>query len=359
MIPRLYEKNETAFTAYGICPLIDAIECFVTEERNDKYVLDMKYARDGRFVEEITADRIILADPYDNAPQPEPFRIVNVAYDIKGYVTIEAQHISYQLSNIIVGKDTKNTRYAQTAMRNIVRDDLLSASCPFTFNSNVGEETDSPVSVGPSKPLSMRDYLGGTTGSVLDTFGGEYQWNRYTVNLWKNRGANHGVRIAYRKNLKGLKYEIDLSNVITGVIAYYQSGDVFVKSALRTKAHTYSFSRDVAVDASSDFKTTPSVAQLNAWGTSYLNKHGIEPSISVEVDFVPLWQTEEYKAYYDLEHVNLCDTVEVIYPPLNIDVSAKVVKTVYNVLTDRYKSITVSNVKRLLSDTIYSLMKKG
>lgn len=359
MIPRLYEKTETAFTGYGICPLIDAISCIVTEERNSQFVLDMTYARDGRFTEELTTERIILADPHDDSAEPEPFRIVTLEYDISGNIKIHAEHISYQLSSILVGPITKNTRYAQTAMRNVVRDALLSYACPFTFNSNIGQESDSPVDIGPEKVMSIKEYLGGTEGSVLDTFGGEYKWNRWTVNLLSSRGSNNGVRIVYGKNLTGLTYELDMSTVITGVVAYYQSGETYVQSARQTAQHPFGYSRDVAVDASQSFKTAPTVEKLNTWARRYLNKHKQQVSIAVDAKFVPLWQTDEYRDFYGFEHVKLCDTVEVIYPPLNLSVNAKVVKTEYNVLTDRYDKISISTIRTNLADTIYSLMKKG
>lgn len=358
MIPRLYDKADTTWSTYGICPLIDAVKCTVTEERNGQFVLDMIYARDGRFADQLTTERIILADPHDNSTEPEPFRIATLEYDISGNIEIHAEHISYQLSSVLIGPITKNTRYPQSAMRTIIRDALLSYSCPFTFNSDIGSESDDPVEIGPDRAMSMKDFLGGTEGSILDTYGGEYKWNRWTVNLLASRGSDNGVRITYGKNLTGLKYEIDMSTVITGVVAYYQSGETYIQSERQTGTHPFGYSRDVAVDASSSFKSTPTVAKLNTWARKYLNKHKQQVSISVDAKFVPLWQAEGYKDLYALEHVSLCDMVEVIYPPLNIDVSAKVVKTVYNVLADRYDSISISTTKRRLSDTIYELMRK-
>lgn len=356
MIPRLYSKTETAFITYGICPLIDALECVVTEERNGEYTLDMVYAREGRFVEEITADRQILADPYEGAEKPEPFRIVNIEYDMEDNLVIYAQHISYQLNHIIVGKVSKNTRYAQAAMRNIVRDALLSASCPFTFYSDIGEESSTVYTISTKKAMPMRSVIAGTEGSILDTYGGELKWERYNVSLLKSRGSNKGVRIAYGKNLTAFKYELDTSDVVTGVIAYYSSGSTYLESVLKTKTHIYGYSHDIAVDVSSDYSSTaPTQTQLNNKAQSVLNKYSAEPTISVDVDFVLLYQLGgmEY-----LEHVNLCDTVEIVYPPLNLKMSAKVVKTVYNVLEDRYDSISVSTSKKKITDTIYSLMKQ-
>lgn len=355
MIPRLYSKTETEFETYGICPLIDSLSCIVTERRNEEFELDMVYAKEGRFVNEITADRFILADPYDGAENPEPFRIVNIEYDMDDNLEIHAEHTSYQLNSVIVGKITKYTRYPQLAMENVVRDALLSASCPFVFYSDIGDENSTPKTIETSVAMPMRSYIAGVEGSVLYTYGGELKWERYTVKLLASRGTDRGLRIAYGKNLTGLKYEIDTSDVVTGVVAYYSSGESYVESALRTRTHTYGFSHDIAVDATSEFNSVPTVAQLNTWADRYLAKQPSEPKISVEVDFILLGENGNYQK---LEHVNLCDTVEIIYPPLNLKMSAKVVETVYNVLEDRYDSVTVSNTKQKITDTIYALMKK-
>lgn len=353
MIPRLYSKTETTFETYGICPLIDALECTVTERRNEEFELDMVYAKEGRFVNEITADRIILADPYDGAETPEPFRIVNIEYDMDGNYDIHAEHISYQANNIIIGKFTKSNKYPKLLLEAVVHDHLKSASCPFTFGSNIG--TDANRTIKTDKPMSLRTVIGGTEGSIIDMFGGELKFERYVIRVLRERGSDKGVRIAYGKNLTGLKYEIDTSEVVTGVVAYYASGDDYVESALRTRVHTYGFSHDISVDATSDFDSVPTTAQLNSWADSYLTKQPAEPKISVDVDFILLGRNGNYEK---LEHVNLCDTVEIIYPPLNLKLSAKVVETVYNVIEDRYDSVTVSNVKQKITDTIYALMKK-
>lgn len=353
MIPRLYSKTETTFATYGICPLIDSLSCIVTERRNEEFELDMVYAKEGRFVNEITADRIILADPYDGAENPEPFRIVNIEYDMDDNLEIHAEHTSYQLNSIIIGKTTKTGNNPKTIMDSMKSNNCKSASCPFVFAGDISAGTNRTITV--EKPTPFRTIIGGMEGSIIDTFGGELKWERFTVRLLTARGADRGLRIAYGKNLTGLKYEINTSDVVTGVVAYYASGDDYVESALRTRSNTYGFSHDIAVDATSDFDSVPTTAQLNTWADSYLAKQPAEPKISVEVDFILLGKNGNYQR---LEHVNLCDTVEIIYPPLNLKLSAKVVETVYNVLEDRYDSVTVSNAKRKITDTIYALMKK-
>lgn len=356
MIPRLYSKTETEFETYGICPLIDALSCTVTEKRNAEFELDMVYAKEGRFVNEITADRIVLADPYDGAENPEPFRIVSIEYDMNDNLEVHAVHTSYQLNKIIVRKTSRAGDNPGDILTQMSTNDLITSPCPFTFESDIN--TSSNRTIKTDSPMPLRTIIGGMEGSALDTFGGELKWERYKVSLLSARGINRGVRIAYTKNLTGLKYEIDMSDVVTGVVGYYSDENTYVESVLMDRAHTYGHDHNIVLDASSDMKkssTIPTQVQIDLWANAQLAKQQAEPKISVEVDFILMGQNGNYEK---LEHVNLCDIVEIIYPPLNLKLSAKVVETVYNVLEDRYDKVTVSNVKRKITDTIYALMKK-
>lgn len=355
MIPRLFENDATDFNSYGLCPLIDAVSVEVTEVRRGEYILEMDYPRDGRFADEIAIDRIIMADPADDK-RAQPFRITEVSYDMNDVITVSAVHDSYRLNSVIIGKNQNSpgTQYP-TDFWNTEVSHMLSDSCPFTFATDVVGST--AKAFGCSEPTPLRTLLGGMEGSMIDLFGGELEFDRYEVNLWQSRGADNGVKIAYTKNLTGLEYDIDMSDVYTGVVAFYQSENDYVESDLQSATSPYGYARDIAVDASHEFQTTPTKAQLNTFAQTYLAS-APTPSVSVTVQFVPLWQTDEYKDFYDLEHVSLCDTVEVLYPPLNLDLKAKVVKTVYNVLADRYDEIVISTVKPTLADTIYFLMEE-
>lgn len=355
MIPRLFEKNETTFANYGICPLVDSISCHVTEVRNGEYTLELTYPRGGRFADEISVDRIILADPFDNSSQAEPFRISEVEFDMNDNISVKAEHISYQLNHVIIAPLSKNTRYPATAWARC--DEVAMNTNPFTFYTDMTDSSQTVYTYGCDVPTPLRTMLGGMEGSFLDLFGGEFKWERYVVNQLNARGADNGVKIAYTKNLTGLTYDIDISELYTGAVAYYSSGGTYVSGTVQTVANSYAFNRVKVLDATSDYGSTPTSAQLNTYASTWLSNNGNSPSVSVDVEFVPLWQTEEYKQFYGLEHVSLCDTVEVVYPPLDIDVKAKVVKTVYDVLRDRYSEITISTVKATLADTIFNLME--
>lgn len=354
MIPRLFEKDATTFSNFGICPLNDCISCIVAEERNGEYTLSLEYPREGMWAGELAIDRIILANPHDNASQAEPFRIYSVEYDMNGNILAKAQHISYQLNSVVVGAFSAVTCADPSDAWDEADDHALSTN-PFTFTTDLSGSR----SFQAEKATTMRSLIGGQEGSMIDQWGGEIEWSRYTVKLWKSRGADNGVKIAYTKNLTGLTYSIDLSDVYTGVVAFWADSNNYCESSLQTSVHSYGFDRNIVVDASSEFSSyADAQAGIDAWAAAYLAANAPDPAVSVDVEFVPLWQTEEYKEYYGLEHVALCDTVTVLYPPLNLSIKAKVVKTEYNVLADRYESITVSSVRSSLADTIFTMMKE-
>lgn len=356
MIPRLYEKDETTFISFGICSLNDALECSVTEVRNGEFYLNMAYPCGGAWANEIVIDRIILADPHDRANESEPFRISSIEYDMNGNMQIYAEHISYQLSYIIAGKFYIRNQYSAVEWWDAMEDSIISSSCPFTFESAIS--STEALSVEYETPMTVRAALGGVENCLVDLFGGELTWNRMKVIHLAERGHNNGVKIAYSKNLTGLTYSINLDDVFTGVMAYWFDGNNYNQGAVQRISTQYAFDRDIIVDASSQYPVMPSTAWLNRYALNYLNRNVKPPAVSVKVEFVPLWQTDEYKDFYNLEHVSLCDTVEIIYPPLNLTLEAKVVQTVYDVLADRYSAITIDTVQPTITDTILAIMKK-
>ena len=370
MIPRLYESTETAFTTFGICPLADATSCIVTEERNGEYTLEMEYPTNGLFFNELKVDRIILAQAHENDSQTQPFRIESISGDMGGIVQIEAVHISYMLNWIIVGRFTTNistSAHTRSPLNywNQYVSHMLSASNPFTMQTDMSESCSTNYVISIDEALPFRALLGGVEGSMLDHWHGEFEWDRFVVKYNEHRGVDTGVRITYGKNLTGLTWETDVSDTYTSVVAFWkkEQDDVvtYVESdvmALYPSTNPFAFERTIIVDASSDYETAPTKTQLNNYARNYAHRNAVNPTVSVKVNFVPIWQTEEYREYIDFEQVNLCDYATIVYPPLNLELKAQVVKTVYNVLLDRYDSLEISTVKKSLADTIFAMQKQ-
>lgn len=341
MIPVLYSSTTTSFTTNGIGRLTDAVSCEVTEERNGKYELVMEYPQEGIHFEDISEEKIILAKPYDGALTPQPFRIYRVTKPLKGVVTVYATHISYDLRRNTVlpfaGTNIQNT-FTQIGSHMVETNN-------FAFYTD--KTSSSPFAL--THPVSARGLLGGSTDSLLYKYGGEYEFDGFTVKLLANRGSDNGVTIRYGKNLTELKKDTDTSDVYTGVIPYWTDGENYIYGGVvySDEAGAYPYHITVPLDLSLYFENAPTVAELETKAADYLEDNDTwNPSSNIEVSFVALWQTEEYKDIAVLERVKLCDYVTVEYPRGDISVKAKVIKTVYDVLLERYTKIELGSVKQ-------------
>ena len=344
MIPILYAENEYEFLTYGIGGLSEASRCLVTEERNGQYELVMDYPASGALFSEIQHSRKILATPSDGV-RPQPFEIYKISKPINGMTTINAQHVSYQLTLIPVAPFTATT--CPAALAGIKSNSL--ESNPFEF------WTDKTLMANYSQtvPQSARERLGGVRGSILDVYGGEYEWDRYTVKLHASRGQDNGASLRYGKNITDIKQEENIASTYTGAVGVWTGKDennqdvcVYTDAVQTDSADAYPYHRTTVLDFTAEYQNQPTKEQLTARTRSYLrdNDYGV-PKVNLKVSFIPLWETEEYKELAVLEHINLCDVVTVYFEKLDIHAKAKVVKTVYDVLLDRYKSIEIGDAK--------------
>lgn len=351
--PILYASQETRFTDNGLGILSDAVSCVVTEERNGAFELEMAYPIDGIHYGQIALRSLILAKPNPTA-DPQPFRVYRISKPMLGIVTVYAEHISYDLSGIPVSPFEAGS--AAQAMAKLQASSAVEN--PFTFWT----DKSTAASMKVAAPASIRSLLGGREGSVLDVYGGEYAFDRYTVRLYEQRGENRGVSIRYGKNLTDLQQEENCANVYTGAYPYWSGSEgqlVQLPEKILPADGTYGFTRILALDLSSDFEEEPTMDQLRARAQSYMknNRIGV-PDVSLAVSFVQLEQTEEYKDLALLEKVNLCDTVNVEFPALRVSAQAKCVKTIYDVLLDRYQSVELGDARTNIADTIASQQKQ-
>lgn len=348
--PILYSATETKYDHNGLGILSACVSCEVTEEANGIFELAMQYPMDGIHYEDI-ADRAIIKAKADQFREPQLFRVYAISKPMSGIVTVLAEHISYDLSGIPVKPFSAPT--ASSALAGLKSNAVV--GCPFEFWTDKDTAANFKVSV----PASIRSRLGGVAGSILDVYGGEYEFDNYTVKLHNNRGMNRGVSIRYGKNLTDIKQDQNCSNVATGVYPYWagtvEEKDVLVElpEKIVNAPGTYNFVKIRTLDLSSEFETQPTVEQLRSKAQSYIKANNIGvPSVSLTVSFAQLEQTEEYKHLKLLERVSLFDTVNVEFPALGVSATAKAVKMVYDVIADRVKSATLGSVRANIADTI-------
>lgn len=354
MKPVLFSKTATTFTSNGIGTL-ECISCNVVEERNGIYELALTIAENANHVSEIEMSSIIVAKPSQGGSK-QPFRVYKMEKPMNGILAIYAQHISYQLSFIPTMPFSVESSVNGAAQTLAGLKANAAETCPFNFSTDVNTVSSYVQTI----PASIRSRLGGVQGSVLDRFGGEYEWDGYDVKLWKNRGLTvPQVSLRYGKNIIDLNQEENIENTITGIVPYWQSSEGDTTVTLPEKvvdsqyASAYPFKRTVPYDFSQDFENAPTEAQLRTKAQAYVNASGIGiPSVSIKVSFINLSDTEEYKNIAALQQVNLCDNVGVYFEKLGISTTAKVVKTDYNVIAERYNSVEIGSLRSSLAGTI-------
>ena len=352
MIPILYKADATEFENYGIGALFECTLCEVTEERNGAFECTLKYPVKGRLFSELKNERLIKAKPNDTSKE-QLFRIYRITTPINGIVTIYAQHISYDLSNIAELMWSSAMISPSLAMSRI----FTKTATTHNFKCSTDFSSAKPFSV--SKPMSVRACLGGVEGSTLDLWGGEYEWDNFNVILHTKRGKDNGVVIEYGKNLTEMEQDNDFTDVFTDILPYAVFSDESTEKVVTLSEITLPIidkptrQKTLIKDFTELFNDKSSINEnsLRTKAQSYIKENplGVEtPTLTVA--FEPLWKQPEYSAI--LERVSLCDTVTIRHSALGITAKSKVIKTVYDSLAEKYVSITLGTAKSNFVNTV-------
>jgi phage minor structural protein len=353
MIPVLYKADATDFTTFGIGVIADCTSCSVTEERNGSYELTLKYPTNGSLYSELKKERIIKAKPNDTSSN-QAFRIYRITTPISGIVTVYAQHISYDLANIAVTPFSLENVPPTVAIETVLANAVIPHN--FTFQTDYSSSKDFSVDT----PKSVRACLGGTDGSLMNLWGGEFEWDNFKIKHHQGRGSNNGVVIEYGKNLTKLEHDNDISDIYTDLLPYAVITDengneevITLSEQILPLSTTLTNRKSIIKDFTDSFDEDEEITEdkLRAKAEKYLenNPLGIE-SPTITISFEALWKQPEYVAL--LERVSLCDTVTVRHVDLGISVKTKVIKTVYDTLLEKYTTITLGSAKANLVNQV-------
>ena len=366
MIPVLYEQTERDFSHNGIGFLSDAVKATVTEERNGAFELSLQYPIAGIWFEQIKTGSIVKAKANETS-EPQLFRVYKISKPLQGVVTYSAEHISYDLTGVFTLGVNSDETTAEEAMSKAVSGAV--PECSYTVYSDIAEKRPLATEI----PASVRAVF----GTIRDTFGGEFEFDNFSVKLHKARGSDNGVTIAYGKNLTDLKQESNISECYTHILpyaAYQREPEEYDENAEPETVYVYlpekilpipgaeAFGRKkiYSLDLSDRFEEGAAYteAELRELAEDFLTDTDIgAPKVSLSVSFVQLWQTEEYKNIAPLERVRLCDIVTVKFPRLGVESKSKVVKTVFDTLSEHYESIDLGDVKETLADAVIGTEK--
>ena len=354
MIPVLFKADAIHFDTYGMGILADCISCEVTEERNGIYECVLKYPTTGRHYSELHTERLVKAKPNETAAD-QVFRIYRITTPIDGIITVYAQHISYDLSNVAALRWASESISPSLAMNRIFQN----TATPHHFTCQTEYSQAKPFSI--TKPQSVRACMGGVAGSFLDVWGGEFEWDNFRVIHHQGRGQHTGVVIEYGKNITELEHIHDNSGIYTELLPYAvmtaEDGTETVITLSEVLLHITESEliqkKTLIKDFTEHFGTSVPITEqaLRAKANHYLESNPLGISTpTLTVAFEPLWRQPEYAAL--LERVSLCDTLTVRHSLLGITAKAKVISTVYDTLAEKYNSITLGSGKANLINEV-------
>lgn len=351
MIPILYDSTETSFTSNGLGRLRDCIDCKCFEERNGIYEVDFSYPVDGANYDMIQCGRIIGVT-HDETGDVEPFDIVSYSKPISGVVSFHAVHISYRQRGIVANGTNINSLADAFA----VLTSSAQPSNPFTYEADF--TSTAYASAFDGTPRSVRQYLGGIEGSILDAYGGEYEFDRFRVILHQSRGQVRDFSIRYGVNLLDYKDDTDYSETYTSCVPYWRGNDngqdvTVVGNRVDLGGTAYNGQNIcAALDLTDKFENAPTTAELETLSLNLMRSKQTQlPAQNISVDFVRL-QDMGYEGLGNLLQCNLCDSIKVEFPRYGMSGTYKIVKTVWDVLADKYDSMELGQLSTTLAEAL-------
>ena len=360
MRPILYNANETAFETYGLGE-IDATKAQVTRERNGNYTLYIEYPASGPLAGTFKNDMRIKSDA-GLRTKNQTFFISRILKDSTGILKVYAKHISHLTETMAIRNNTNATGTAQAALAIWALNAL--GGIRFDTWSDIDLTSKTIWNIADFK--TARDALGGVEGSILDVWGGEYEFDNTVIRLHKQLGRKSPIVLEYGRNILRAEDDQDIEGAYTSVYPYATytpenqgTGDTTGSTQQVTVElpekyvdgpyiGLYNERRVLIVDFSSNFKDkeVPTVDKLRKLAKDYAinNRLGL-PKINTKIEYVDLSKTLDYKLTQILEEAELCDIVPVYYPQIGLtSEDAKLTTIVYDVLLEQNDSVEVGAI---------------
>lgn len=364
MIPILYSENEInlddniRFRSNGLGMLKDVVSCFVEEERNETYELELTYPVGSFLFEEIKGNRFIKAKANEKLNE-QIFRIYYISQPLNGEITVKAEHISYVLKDNFIEK-VECSGNCKTALDTLNKNAAFPTR--FTFNSNIDMS-----STFKHERENLWECIKGSEGSIIDTYGNgaDIVRDNFNISIVQNAGKDDNILIAYKKNMTGFECEEDWTGCKTKIYPFAIRDDVVYTISEKYVSSEY-INRDPTpriekIDFSGEFEDDEEITEekLKTLAHNYFILNAIDiPKLSYKVEFVTLSKTEEFKNIIKDESLGLFDTVIIRHEIYNIDTKIRILKVKYDSLLEKYETIELNYTKPRMSKSILQTVKK-
>ena len=374
MRPILFNKNEQSFNTYGLGEL-NVTKGTVTRERNGNYTLYAEIPVNDPMVAILEKEMKLKADA-GLRTKNQTFEISRIVKDSSNIVKIYGQHISHKLEYMALRNATAFAGSAYSALG--IWKGALIGDLRFDVWSDI--QTIGKGVFDISKMENARQALGGVEGSILDIYGGEYEFDNMTVRLHKQLGRTAPTVLEYGRNILSAESDETIESAYTSVLPFATytpdkpEGDTsdnqpdavtvtlpedYVDSKYKD---LYAHRRIKIVDFSSEFKSDgknkdiPTVEKLRKMATDYMDRNAIgKPKINIKIEYADLARTLDYADNGWIEEVELCDIIPVYYPQIGLtDETAKVTTITYDFVNERNESVEFGDIGTNVRATMQS-----
>ncbi|MEB3518987.1 phage tail spike protein [Streptococcus sp. S2(2023)] len=374
MRPILFNKNEQSFDTYGLGEL-NVTKGTVTRERNGNYTLYSEIPTNDPMVATLEKEMKLKADA-GLRTKNQTFEISRIVKDSSNIVKIYGQHISHKLEymGLVNGRPFSGSAFTALAIwHNATIGDLR-----FDVWSDI--QTTGKGVFDISKMENARLALGGVEGSILDIYGGEYEFDNTTVRLHKQLGRTAPTVLEYGRNILSAELDETIESAYTSVLPFATytpdkpEGDTsdnqpdpvtvtlpenYVDSKYKA---LYAHRRIKVVDFSSEFKSDskskdiPTPDKLRKLATDYMEHNAIgKPKINIKIEYADLAKTLDYADNGWIEELELCDIVPIYYPQIGLtDETAKVTTVTYDFVNERNESVEFGDIGTNVRATMQS-----
>lgn len=374
MKPILYKANETTFDTYGLGEL-NVTKGTVTRERNGNYTLYAEIPVNDPMVAVLKKEMKLKADA-GLRTKNQTFEISRVVKDSSKIVKIYGQHISHKLEYMAIRNGTGLSGTAFNAL-SLWRNALIG---DYRFDVWSDIQTTATTKLTIDKVTNARLALGGVEGSILDIWGGEYEFDNMTVRLHKQLGRTAPTVLEYGRNILSAETDETIEDAYTSVLPFATytpekpEGDTsdsqpdpitvtisenYVDSKYKA---LYAHRRIKVIDFSSEFnsdskkKNIPTADKLRKLASDYMERNAIgKPKINTKIEYVDLAKTLDYADRAWIEELELCDIVPVYYPQIGLtDETAKVTTITYDFVNERNASVEFGEIGTNVRATMQS-----
>lgn len=349
MIPYLFPSEALNFRGMGFGALNSCVSCNVRQELGSTgvYELNMEILTDDPNFINMSIGKIIVAKP-NLTDENQAFVIESMSKPINNVVSVYATHIAQHRARLIPVAPV-NATDLQDALSKIATNSA--ETNPFSLHS----ERTTATAFKTEIPMSFREILGGTEGSLLDVYGGEYIFNNLDIELVTKRGRTNGIQVAYGQNMTAfeLNEEFSFDTTITGILPYwYTEDDGLVQGSVQYSDYVnyFKYHKTVAKDYTEEFENKPTSAQLESKAASDVSKLGY-PLMNTKIAF------NEFDSVIrgNTMIMQLGDEVKVINPNYGVNNTARIVSMTFNVLADRYDEIQIGDLQQTINEAIKSI----